>query len=150
MARPNETLKGMAAALAADLGLPGPDFGDLKNDGLELLVAELEKLKAERPGAVEKTPSAAAAPGARDAGPPNPPPIDGAADNNSGGAPSPEPAALPVPPAGSVSVAPGMSVVCQRGHLDAGTVVTASDLGVGKVGEENFADLLARGALIKS
>lgn len=143
MARPNDTLKGMAAALATELGLPAPDFGDLKNDGLEALVADLEAQKAARPPAPPGPP----------APPPpvnGPPPIDGAAGNDLGGAPPPPPPPEPVVPPGSVSVAPGGSIVCLRGHLDAGTVVTANDFGAGKVGEENLADLLARGALVKS
>lgn len=138
MARPNDMLKGLAAGLATELGLSAPDFTDLKNEGLEALVADLEKQKAEKPAAPPVPPPAA------------PPPIDGAADNASGGSPPPEKPAVPAPPADSVSVAPGGSVVCLRGHLDAGTVVTACDFGAGEIGESNLADLLERGALVRS
>jgi hypothetical protein len=140
MARPNEMLKGMAASLATDLGLPPPDFGELKNDGLEALVAELEAKKSAAPA-----PPAAALEPVVDA---PKPPFNGDNDANGGGGPPPPVvSAPPVLPSGTVSVAPGLSIICRRGHLDAGTVVTAADFGRGEI---DMTELVARGALVKS
>jgi hypothetical protein len=49
-----------------------------------------------------------------------------------------------VPP---YTVAPGTSIVCAGGHLDAGTEISARDF-VG--GQKDLDDLIARGAIVKS
>lgn len=138
MARSNKELVDLALALGAELSVPVQTDG-LKNDGLEALVVSLEAQKA-------ALPAAPAAP--EPVIDPLKPPVNGDRDNESGGAPlPPAPAPLPALPKGTVSVAPGHSIVCLRGHLDAGTVVTAADFGSG---DTDLNDLLARDALVKS
>ena len=47
-------------------------------------------------------------------------------------------------------VAPGLSLGCRRGHLNAGEPVTAADFGVGKAGLDEFESLRARGVIVAS
>jgi len=140
MARSNKELIDLALALGGELGVAVATDG-LKNDGLEALVSQLEAQKAggaPAPSAAPLAPSEAVKP-----------PFDGAGSGELGGPPAPE-AAPVVLPKGTVSVAPGISIICLRGHLDAGTVVTAADFGVGKAGDEQLSQMLGRGALVKS
>jgi hypothetical protein len=92
--------------------------------------AEKVAAAAEQP-APEPTPAPEPAPAPVDAAPPPP-------------APAPEPPKPRVPP---YTVAPGTSIVCAGGHLDAGTEISARDF-VG--GQKDLDDLIARGAIVKS
>jgi regulator of protease activity HflC (stomatin/prohibitin superfamily) len=51
-------------------------------------------------------------------------------------------------------VAPGQSIMCPRGHLDAGTPVAARDLVVNPkdeaAGQKELDDFIARGAVVRS
>lgn len=146
----NKELTDQALALGAELGVEVKTDG-LNNGGLASLVADLTAAKASK----EAGPGAAApgdgTPPAVPPGPPPPPVVDGAATGEMGGPPPPAPApAPPPPPKGSVVVAAGQSIVCRRGHLDEGAIVQARDFADGKEGEDQLADLLKRGALVKS
>ena len=102
MARSNKELVDLALALGAELSVSVQTDG-LKNDGLEELVSGLEAQKAALPA-----PSTVPEPKID----PLKPPVDGAAGNDLGGAPPP-PAPEPPPalPKGTLSVAPGLSIV---------------------------------------
>lgn len=86
-----------------------------------------------------------------------PPVIDGAESNKEllGGPPPPvAPAPAQRVKPGTLVVAPGLSISCPRGNLDAGTPVTHRDFAVHEkdevLGRAALEDLIARGAVVKS